>query len=85
MDTLLSETNFSTIAALSASVAIKNDNNFSFMNKHVQTDSKFKESQPFSSSLAPADSFADLQISETIDLQFKDISYFVKKPFSNSE
>lgn len=85
MDTLLSETNFSTIAALSASITIKNDNNYAFVNKHVQTEPKFKESLPYSTAIVPADSFTDLQISDTIDLQFKDISYFVKKPFSNSE
>jgi hypothetical protein len=79
MDIILEETKFNTIAALSASISYKSDNNHAIVNKHVQTERDYSK---LPSSKPSFNAFESLPVTEVVDIQFKDLSYFVQKPFS---
>lgn len=82
----MEETNFTTIAALSASINCKSDNSHSMINQHVQTEKDFTKRQSTVSTDGVNNSaFQNLPSCVPVDIQFKDISYHIQKAFSKSE
>lgn len=82
------EANLSTLAALSATISVKSDNNNTAINRHVQTDivkgvSSNGATVDFDHS--PIGAFQNLPAVNSAEIYFKDLSYFVQKPFSKSK
>lgn len=82
------EANLSTLAALSATISVKSDNNNTAINRHVQTDivkgvSSNGATVDFEHS--PIGAFQNLLAVNSAEIYFKDLSYFVQKPFSKSK
>ena len=86
MDLVMEETNFSTLAALSASINCKSDTKYSQVNQHVQTEKDYTKRQSIVSSDEVNNSaFQNLPSCSPVDIQFKDLSYHVQRAFSKSE
>lgn len=84
------EANLSTLAALSATISVKSDNNNTAINRHVQTDivkgvTSNGATVQMDFEHSPIGAFQNLPAVNSAEIYFKDLSYFVQKPFSKSK
>ncbi|CAO1378523.1 unnamed protein product [Diamesa serratosioi] len=83
------EANLSTLAALSATISVISDNNNTAINRHVQTDNVINRVSSNGTTVdfenSPIGAFQNLPVVNSAEIYFKDLSYFVQKPFSKNK